>query len=107
MSLKYAPRPRTPPKLSAEQLVSGLIFHQLHDGGTLADHSGQLHGVSMSDSAYAQRRQLLPEELFDEIMLTALQLWPRRASSRNVFHSHYRSEGLVFVNASHYHLIAD
>ena len=91
---KYAPRPRTPPKLSAEQLVSGLIFHQLHDGGTLADHSGQLHGVSMSDSAYAQRRQLLPEELFEEIMLTALQPLAAERHQPECFYEGYRLIGV-------------
>ena len=91
---KYAPRSRSTPKLSAEQLVSGLIFHQLHDGGTLADHSGQLHGVSMSDSAYAQRRQLLPEELFDEIMLTALQPLAQESHQPECFYEGYRLIGV-------------
>lgn len=91
---KYAPRPRTRPKLSAEKLVSGLIFHQLHDGGTLADHSGQLHGVSMSDSAYAQRRQLLPEELFDEVMLAALQPLAEESRQPECFYEGYRLLGV-------------
>lgn len=28
----YAPRPRTPPKLAATQVISGLIYHQLQEG---------------------------------------------------------------------------
>ena len=69
----HAPRPRRARKLSSEQLVTGLGFHQLQRGGTLADHSAKLHGVRMSDSARAQRRQHLPVELFEQIMDAALQ----------------------------------
>jgi hypothetical protein len=69
----YGPRPRgTPPKLTAPQLVSGLVYHQLQEGGTLAEHAAQLHGVSMSDSAYTQRREALPVRLFDLVMSSAL-----------------------------------
>ena len=70
---EHAPRPRSARKLSSEQLVTGLVFHQLQGGGTLADHSAKLHGIRMSDSAHAQRRQHLPVELFEQIMDTALQ----------------------------------
>lgn len=70
---QHAPRPRSARKLSSEQLVTGLVFHQLQCGGTLADHSAKLHGIRMSDSAHAQRRQHLPVELFEQIMDTALQ----------------------------------
>lgn len=69
----HTPRPRSARKLSSEQLVTGLVFHQLQPGGTLADHSAKLHGIRMSDSAHAQRRQHLPVELFEQIMDTALQ----------------------------------
>ena len=69
---EYAPRPRSAPLMSAEQIVSGFIYHQLQEGGTLATNSGRLHGIQMSDSAYAQRRQLLPMELFEQILSSAL-----------------------------------
>ena len=68
----YAPRPRTPPKLAATQVISGLIYHQLQEGGTLGSNSGRLHGIHMSDSAHAQRRQLLPAELFEQMMCAGL-----------------------------------
>lgn len=70
---RHAPVPRTPPKLSAPQLVSGLIYHQLQPAGTLAAHAAELHGVAMSDSAHTQRRQGLPLELFEEVMHAALR----------------------------------
>lgn len=91
---KHAPQPRTRPKISATQVVTGLIFHQLHDAGTLADPSGQLHGVRMSDSAYAQRRQLLPGELFEEIMLTALQPLADESRQPECFYEGYRLLGI-------------
>jgi len=69
---RHAPRSRSAPKLSAAQLVSALIYHQLQPSGTLGRHSWQLHGVAMSESAHAQRRQGLPVELFEEIMAEAL-----------------------------------
>jgi|GEM_PF-2070364 len=68
----FAPRPRTARKLPTEQLVTGLVFHQLQPSGTLADHNTKLHGIRMSDSACAQRRQNLPVELFEQIMDSAL-----------------------------------
>ena len=72
MCEEFGPRARSAPKLPAPKLISGLIYHQLQEGGTLAKNSGKLHGIKMSDSAYAQRRQLLPVELFEQILSTAL-----------------------------------
>jgi len=91
---QHAPRARTRPKLSAEQLVSGLVFHQLQPSGTLAQHAAQLHGIRMSDSAYAQRRALLPVELFDQIMSTALQPLAKRAEQPESFYEDYRLVGV-------------
>jgi len=70
---RYAPVARTKPKLEAAQVVTGLVYHQLQPAGTLGRHAWQLHGVKMSESAHAQRRQGLPVELFDEIMAEALR----------------------------------
>jgi hypothetical protein len=69
---KHAPVPRTAPKLTASQVVTGLVFHQLQDKGTLAQHAAQLHGIKMSDSAHTQRRELLPVELFDAVVSSSL-----------------------------------
>lgn len=41
----FVPRPRGAWKLEAQKLVSALIFHQLQEGGTLADSVTQLHGI--------------------------------------------------------------
>jgi len=90
----YAPRPRSARKLSSEQLISGLVFHQLQPGGTLADHSAQLHGIRMSDSAYAQRRQHLPVELFEQIMDQALQPLADPTHQPESFFEGYRLVGI-------------
>lgn len=68
----HGPVPRTPPKLTAAQVVSGLIYHQLQPSGTLAKNALALHQIGMSDAAFSQRRQGLPQELFNEIAATAL-----------------------------------
>ena len=90
----YAPRPRTPRKLASEAVVSSLIFHQLQPGGTLAEHGAQLHGIKMSDSAFSQRRQLLPVELFDQIMQVALQPLADPAHQPQSFYEGYRLVGV-------------
>ena len=70
---KHAPVPRRAAKLAAAQLITGLVYHQLQEGGTLGAHVAELHGVRMSESAHAQRRQGLPVELFEQVMAAALQ----------------------------------
>ncbi len=70
---EYAPVARTAPRVAAADVVGALIYHQMQAGGTLAEHGVQLHGVPMSDSAYAQRRQGLPIALFEAVMATALR----------------------------------
>jgi hypothetical protein len=68
----FAPLSRGKAKLSAQQVVSAFIFHQLQEGGTLADSTYQLHGVPVSDPSLAERREVLHPRLFEEIMLAAL-----------------------------------
>lgn len=69
----HAPVPRTPPKLTASQLVGGLVYHQLQGSGTLAQNAFDLHQIGMSESAFSQRRQGLPLELFEQIAEAALR----------------------------------
>lgn len=68
----HAPVPRTPPKLTASQVVGGLVYHQLRGSGTLAQNAFALHQIGMSESAFSQRRQGLPQELFEQISAAAL-----------------------------------
>jgi hypothetical protein len=59
----YAPVPRKPPKMTAQQILSAYVYHALQEGGTLADNGKRLHGIEMTDQAYAERRESLPVEL--------------------------------------------
>ena len=81
-------------KLTSEQLVRSLIYHQLQPGGTLATHTEKLHGIEMSDSAHAQRRQDLPLELFEQIMVTALQPLADPDRQPECFYQGYRLVGV-------------
>lgn len=94
MCEEYAPRPRSAPKLSAPQLISGLVYHQLQEGGTLANNSGRLHSIRMSDSAHAQRRRLLPVELFEQIVGAALSPLADPAAHPESFYQGYRLVGV-------------
>lgn len=89
-----APRTRSKPKLSATQVVSGLIYHQLQPAGPLGRHAWQLHGVKMSESAHAQRRAGLPVELFEEIMAEALRPLAQEARHPEAFYRGWRLVGV-------------
>lgn len=93
----HAPVARTSPKLTAAQVVTGLVYHQLQPAGPLGRHAWQLHGVKMSESAHAQRRQGLPVALFDEIMAQALG--PRADAARHPA-AFYRGWRLVGVDGT-------
>jgi hypothetical protein len=91
----WAKRPRgTPPKLVAPQLVSSMVFHQLQEGGTLADHTAQLHGIPMSDSAHTQRREALSSRLFDDVMRNALAPLAQLRRHKDCFYEGLRLIGI-------------
>jgi len=94
MCTEFGPRPRSAPKLPTGKLISGLIYHPLQDGGTLARNSGRLHGIQMSDSAFAQRRQLLPLELFEQILDAALSPLADETLHPECFFHGYRLVGV-------------
>ena len=90
----HAPVPRTPPKLTASQVVTGLIYHQLQTSGTLAQNAFDLHQIGMSDAAFSQRRQGLPQELFDEIAGAALSPLADEQKHPDAFYKGLRLVGL-------------
>jgi hypothetical protein len=91
----YGPRPRgTPPKLSGPQLMSAMVFHILQEGGTLAQHSYELHGIPMTDSAHSQRRQVLHPQLFDMIMRNALKPLADKSRHKDCFYKGLRLVGV-------------
>jgi hypothetical protein len=91
---EYAPVPRSAPVMSAAQVVSGFIYHQLQASGTLAKNSKRLHGIPMSDSAHSQRRQNLPVELFEQLMGVALQPLADESLHPECFYGGYRLVGI-------------
>ena len=66
-------RRRRPPEITQVELIQGLVFHVVAEAGTLAQHVKQLTGKKVTDGALAQRRALLPPELFDQMMRAALK----------------------------------
>ena len=66
-------RRRCPPVVTAVELIQGLVFHVISEAGTLAQHVKQLTGKSITDGALAQRRALLPLEVFEALMGAALK----------------------------------
>jgi hypothetical protein len=66
-------RRRRPPRISAADLLCALVFHVVAEAGTLAQHVKELTGKSITDGALAQRRALLPLEIFEGLMDAALK----------------------------------
>ena len=64
---------RRPPKLSAHELVMGLVFHCLRGYGTLVENIRMVTGKRIAKSSVSERRQNLPWEVFDTIMKAALR----------------------------------
>lgn len=91
---EHEPTARRPRKRSSEQVVSDLVFHQLHQDGTLAQHGAMLGGEAMSDSAYTQRRELLPQELFSSILKAGLGPLAEPEAHPDAFFSGWRLVGV-------------
>ena len=91
---EHAPVARTASKLSAAQVVSSLVYHQLRGTGTLAQNARSLHQIGMSDSAFSQRRRGLPQELFEQIAAAALGPLAGPAAQPEAFYRGLRLVGL-------------
>jgi hypothetical protein len=59
--------------VSAAELICGLVFHVVAGPGKLATHVKKLTGKDITDGALAQRRALLPLEIFEGMMGAALK----------------------------------
>lgn len=70
---KLGPGKRRAFKLRPHQLLMGMVFHAMSGAGTLAEHVGQLTGISISDSALAQRRGNLCWQIFEAILQVGLK----------------------------------
>lgn len=66
-------RRRRPPEVSAVEVIWGLVFHVVAGTGTLARPVKELTGKNITDGALAQRRALLPLDIFEGMMGAALK----------------------------------
>jgi hypothetical protein len=69
------------PRVPLAQVLPTLVYHVLHDTGTLAAHVRQLFDTALADSSWSDRRQRLPWEVFAELMRRALR--PRATRRRH------------------------
>jgi len=67
------PARRRPPKLSAYELIMGLVFHCVQGCGTLAENIKIVTGKRLAQSSLSKRRQNLPWKVFVAIMKAALR----------------------------------
>lgn len=87
-------RRRCPPVITAVELIQGLVFHVISEAGTLAQHVKQLTGKNITDGALAQRRALLPPEVFEELMGAALKAKADRSRHPEAFYHGLRLCGV-------------
>ena len=64
---------RCPPYVTPVELIQSMLFHTICGSGTLAQHVKQQTGKDVTDGALAQRRALLPVEIFEQLMSAALK----------------------------------
>ena len=70
---RNGPARRRPPVLTPAQLIMSLTFHVVAGAGTLSQHVQQLMHLSLSDSALAQRRALIPWDVFKSLLAAVLR----------------------------------
>lgn len=61
------------PRVPLPDLLPALTFHTLQPTGTLSQHFQQLFDAPLSDSAWSDRRQRIPWEIFTELMRRVLR----------------------------------
>ena len=87
-------RRRRPPEVTADELICGLVFHAVAGKGTLAEHVKQLTGKDITDGALAQRRALLPLDIFQGMMSAALKAKADPAQHPDAFYQGLRLCGI-------------
>ena len=87
-------RRRRPPEVSAPELICGLVFHVVAGPGKLAAHVKQLTGKDVTDGALAQRRALLPLDIFEGMMSAALKPKANPAQHPDAFYHGLRLCGI-------------
>lgn len=70
-----------PCKLRFSEIVMGSVFHEIQSDGTLAKHTRQITGKSISDAALSQRRQAMDLKIFE--LLTQQALTPQAVEAKH------------------------
>jgi len=87
-------RRRRPPEVSAPELICALVFHVVAGPGKLAAHVKQMTGKALTDGALAQRRALLPLDIFEGMMRAALKPKANPARHPDAFYQGLRLCGI-------------
>jgi hypothetical protein len=87
-------RRRCPPYVTSVELIQAMVFHTVADAGTLAQHVKQLTGKTITDGALAQRRALMPAEVFEALMDAALKPKADPVRHADAFYHHLRLCGV-------------
>lgn len=95
------PVQRRPPKLSAHDLIMGLVFHCLQGCGTLAENILMVTGKRLAKSSLSERLQNLPWEVFDLLMEVALR---PIATEEKQPHAFYKGWRLVAIDGTQFSL---
>ncbi len=89
------------PRIPLTTLLPALIFHVMQEMGTLAEHFFELTGQSLADSSWADRRQRLPWEVFDELLRRLLRPLATPAAHADAF---WRGWRLVALDGTQFSL---
>jgi hypothetical protein len=90
---------RRPPKLSAHELIMGLVFHCLQGCGTLAENLRMLTGKRVAQSSLSERRQNMPWDIFITVMKAALR---PKADEKKHPQAFYKGWRLVAVDGTQF-----
>jgi hypothetical protein len=90
----HAPLSRRPPRISAAELLAGLVYHVSQGQGALAAHLHELTGKKISDSAASQRRLTMPWDVFEAILDEALAPLADPALQPQAFYAGLRLVGI-------------
>ena len=91
---EHEPVARRGRKRETAQVVADLVFHQLHQDGTLAGHGAMLGGEAISNSAYTQRRAVLPAALFSSLLAAGLAPLADAQRHPDAFYAGWRLVGV-------------
>lgn len=83
-----------PPQVADHLLIMGLVFHALLPCGLLSSHMRQLTGRRLGDSSISQRREAMGVELFQALLVEALEPLATPTSHPHAFYKGLRLVGI-------------